>query len=155
MKYRKKPVVVEAFQMTRERRQYNRDWPEWLNRAWNELWPTPGALSCENFPHSDGNDRLKIATLEGPLVVEWGDYIIQGVKGEIYPCKPDIFEATYEPAGEVVALQAENARLREAVEAAAELIGEGSDYDMSGDIARQLRAALSQETKDELPTSHS
>jgi len=96
--YRKKPVVIEAFQMTRARRQDNRDWPEWLNRAWNETWPTPGAVSCEDYPTSDGTDRLIIYTLEGAHLVGWDDWIIQGVKGELYPCKPDIFAATYESA---------------------------------------------------------
>lgn len=96
--YRKKPVVIEAFQMTRERRQDNKEWPEWLNRAWNMTWPEPGAVSCEDFPTSDGTDRLVIATLEGVHTVSFGDWIIKGVKGEIYPRKPDIFEATYERA---------------------------------------------------------
>lgn len=41
---------------------------------------------------------LAIQTLEGQMVARPGDWIIKGVKGEIYPCKPDIFEATYEPA---------------------------------------------------------
>ena len=98
MRYRKKPVVIEAFQMTRERRADNRDWPEWLNKAWNNTRPEPGAVSCENYPASDGSDRLLIFTLEGPLVVSWDDWIIRGVKGELYPCKPDIFAATYEAA---------------------------------------------------------
>lgn len=94
MKYRKKPVVVEAFQMTPERRQSNVNWPTWMHEAWNRERGGPGSL----FPAIKGADdeKLMIGTLEGPLLVEWGDYIIQGVKGEIYPCKPDIFEATYE-----------------------------------------------------------
>jgi hypothetical protein len=98
--YRKKPVVIEAFQMTRERRSDNKDWPEWLNEAWNKKWPEPGAVSSEDFPSSDGKDRLVIATLEGVHTVSWGDWIIRGVSGELYPCKPAIFEATYEPAAE-------------------------------------------------------
>lgn len=97
MRYRKKPVEIEAFQMTRERRADNRDWPNWLNKAWNDQWPEPGTVSCEDFPNSDGTDRLVIATLEGPLAVGWNDWIIRGVMGELYPCKPDIFAATYEP----------------------------------------------------------
>lgn len=94
--YRKKPVVIEAFQMTTERRSDNRDWPEWLNRAWNELWPNVGAVSCEQYPASDGTDRLVISTLEGAMTVSWDDWIIRGVKGELYACKPDIFAATYD-----------------------------------------------------------
>lgn len=96
--FRKKPVVIEAFQMTRERRMDNRDWPEWLNRAWNAAWPEPGAVSCEDFPSDRGACRLVIATLEGVHTVGWDDWIIRGVQGELYPCKPDIFAATYEPA---------------------------------------------------------
>ena len=95
IKYRKKPVVIEAFKMTRTRRESNVDWPEWLHRAWNlergipgSLYPTTPSTSC---------GTLTIATLEGEHLVSWGDWIIQGVKGELYPCKPDIFEATYEP----------------------------------------------------------
>ncbi len=97
-KYRKKPVVIEAFQMTRERRQDNRDWPEWLNRAWNGNEGEPGTVQCVDFPLSDGTDELEIVTLEGVHRVSWGDWIIQGVKGELYPCKDEIFRLTYEPA---------------------------------------------------------
>ena len=78
-KFRKRPVEVEAFQMTKERRQDNSDWPEWLNAAWNMDRDEPGAVS-----------------LEGVMEVGWDDYIIRGVQGELYPCKPDIFEATYD-----------------------------------------------------------
>lgn len=92
MKFRKKPVVIEAFQMTKERRKDNTDWPEWLNKAWNKPHNEAGAL----YPNSDGSDELLIYTLEGLHRVSFGDWIIQGVQGELYPCKPDIFEATYE-----------------------------------------------------------
>jgi hypothetical protein len=97
-KYRKKPVVIEAFQMTPERRQDNSEWPNWLHAAWNEGAGQPGALWPRDYPHSNGTDPLVIGTLEGNLDVSWGDWIIQGVKGEIYPCRDDIFVATYEPA---------------------------------------------------------
>lgn len=103
-KFRKKPVVIEAFQMTKERRQDNSDWPEWLNRAWNKPWGEVGAVNTENWPKSkgdfQGDDRLMIHTLEGKMTVEWGDFIIQGVNGELYSCKPDIFEKTYEEVKE-------------------------------------------------------
>lgn len=96
MKFCRKPIVIEAFQMTRESRNDNKDWPEWLNRAWNrENEPGEGTLWI------DADDpelqRLVIGTLEGVHRVDWNDWIIQGIKGELYPCKPDIFEATYEP----------------------------------------------------------
>lgn len=93
-KYRKRPVVIEAFQMTRERRANNTDWPEWLHMAWNLDPDEPGAVGPITRGTSDG--RLRIATLEGVHDVAWDDFIIQGVQGELYPCKPDIFAATYE-----------------------------------------------------------
>ena len=95
-KFRKKPVVIEAFQMTRKHRQDNTDWPNWLHQAWNKDPHETGCVCCEDFPNSDGTDRLVIVTLEGRQIVSWGDFIIQGVQGELYPCKPDIFKATYE-----------------------------------------------------------
>lgn len=98
MKYRKKPVVIEAFQMTKERRASNEEWPQWLHEAWQKDFDCDGAVSCEDYPNSDGRDRLVIRTLEGVHSVSWGDWIIKGVNGELYPCKPDIFEKTYEPA---------------------------------------------------------
>lgn len=96
MKYRKKPVVIEAFQMTRARRQANLEWPEWLNKAWNKHLTDPGAVFPKDYPSSDGTDELVIFTLEGIHLVSFDDYIIQGVNGELYPCKPDIFKLTYE-----------------------------------------------------------
>lgn len=95
-KFRKKPVVIEAFQMTKERRMDNRDWPEWLNRAWNLDVREVGAVFPKDYPLSRGEDPLVIATLEGNMTVSFDDWIIRGVKGEIYPCKPDIFASTYE-----------------------------------------------------------
>ena len=82
MKYRKKPVIIEAFQ-------------------WCPLSPNPEAkniphwLVMSNYDIGPGNSLL-IKTLEGTMRADPDDWIIQGVKGEIYPCKPDIFEATYE-----------------------------------------------------------
>ena len=95
LKFRKKPVVIEAFQMTEERRASNADWPEWMHRAWQLDREASGSL----YPTEEGTDdgTLSIGTLEGQHLVSWGDWIIQGVKGELYPCKPDIFEATYAP----------------------------------------------------------
>jgi hypothetical protein len=93
--YRKKPVVIEAFQMTEASRESSNDWPGWLRCAWRLERGTPGSL----YPtHPDSATRtLLIGTLEGPMLVSWGDWIIRDVKGELYPCKPDIFEATYDP----------------------------------------------------------
>jgi hypothetical protein len=94
-KFRKKPVEIEAFQMTRERRMDNSEWPNWLHSAWNEGRNSPGSLQRVDMDAAMP-DMLQIVTLEGLHVVSWGDWIIRGVKGEIYPCKPDIFAATYE-----------------------------------------------------------
>jgi len=93
-KYRKRPVVVEAFQMTKERRWDNSEWPNWLHEAWQKEKNEKGSLCCVK----DSKEELYIVTLEGVLNIEFGDWIIKGVKGELYPCKPDIFEQTYEPA---------------------------------------------------------
>ena len=97
-KYRKKPVVIEAFQMTLERRWDNSEWPTWLSQAWNRepgenaVWPD-GPIE----PDRQSPSMLVCGTLEGVHRIDWGDWIIRGIKGELYPCKPDIFEATYEP----------------------------------------------------------
>ena len=90
--YRKKPIVIEAFQMTEHRRWHNDEWPNWLHRAWNFEQDEEGAV----FP-AEKPALLCIHTLEGLHLVGPDDWIIQGVKGELYPCKSDIFEATYEP----------------------------------------------------------
>ena len=94
--FRKKPVVIEAFQMTFSRRGDNSEWPSWLHQAWQMERSEEGSLWCRDYPNSDGTDPLRITTLEGEMNVGWGDWIIRGVGGEIYPCKPDIFDATYE-----------------------------------------------------------
>ena len=91
MKYRKKPVVIDAFQMTEERYLDNSEWPEWLNKAWNKYEDESG---CVYYLY--GGQELWINTFEGPIKISYRDYIIQGVAGELYPCKPDIFEATHE-----------------------------------------------------------
>lgn len=87
--YKKKPITVEAFQ-------WNEclsidEQPDWFIKAREEkiVWfiDTIQGLVC------------KIDTLEGIMKVSNGDYIIKGIKGEIYPCKSDIFEATYDEIG--------------------------------------------------------
>ena len=90
--YRKKPAIVEAFQMTPARHSSNYDWPEWLHKAWNEKDGDPGSL----FLVAPPSRAMGIGTLEGILLVNENDWIIRGVAGELYPCKPEIFEATYE-----------------------------------------------------------
>ena len=84
-RYRKKPVVVEAMQWEPENLLQARLVVGWLKAV--------GA----DFHHPDGY-RLAIRTLEGEMLVSPGDMVIKGVQGEFYPCKPDIFAATYELA---------------------------------------------------------
>lgn len=82
MKYRKKPVVIDAIQ--------------WTGENWEEIadFITPDYYGDI---HPDQVEIL-INTLEGDHTASKGDWIIKGVKGEFYPCKPDIFEMTYEKA---------------------------------------------------------
>ena len=87
--YRKKPVVIEAFKL--ESRYLN--WPEWAHDALtkNEIIShNMGKFFIPSEP-----SFIEIKTLKGVMRAVIGDYIIRGVKGEIYPCKPDIFEMTY------------------------------------------------------------
>ena len=122
MKYRKKPVVIEAtqwlkngdhpkdysktrdglkngelHQFTPEERKFYR-WEGDIVRYYREpgVDGTTVCRHCSDLMHNHG----WIDTLEGGHIVCPGDYIITGVKGEHYPCKPDIFAATYEPVEE-------------------------------------------------------
>jgi len=85
MKYRKKPVIVEATQ-----------WDGDANKIFNFVGDS--LIVMENGHCSTNFERynFKIKTLEGVMNVSPYDYIIKGVQGEFYPCKPDIFETTYE-----------------------------------------------------------
>jgi len=96
--FRKKPVVIQAFQMTPERRDYNREWPEWLNQAFQVGYGEVGGIFPASRALPNVANELAIWTLEGVHLVSFGDWIIRGVKGEIYPCKPEIFAMTYDPA---------------------------------------------------------
>ena len=95
IRYRKKPIVIEAFQMTHARRWDNNEWPDWLNKAWN-METGEGAMWID--PGDPAGEHLVLGTKEGVHRVTWDDWIIRGIQGELYACKPDIFEATYEPA---------------------------------------------------------
>lgn len=83
-KYRKRPVVIEAYRF--DPAKYGPDLPDGIKGI-----PSPGADSWDY----EGS-RFWVHTLEGDMIVNPGDWIIEGVEGEIYPCKPSIFEATYE-----------------------------------------------------------
>ena len=82
-------MVIEAFQMTREARECYRTWPLWLKKAKWKSFREIGSLYIYL-------NKLLINTMEGQLNVSIDDWIIRGVKGEIYPCKPNIFKLTYE-----------------------------------------------------------
>jgi len=88
MNFRKKPVVIEAVQWNCP---FENAPPEWFRDAMYKAPGTEGAVLREY-------DDIIIFTLEGEMRAHPGDWIIRGVKGEIYPCKPDIFDATYDPA---------------------------------------------------------
>jgi hypothetical protein len=92
-KYRKNPVVIEAVQFTQEASQK----PQ-FNIDDDRIF---GLTTRHNIPvcvDGEGTKSLKIKTLEGTLTANIGDWIIVGVKGELYPCRDDIFKQTYEPA---------------------------------------------------------
>jgi hypothetical protein len=82
MKFRKKPVVIEAMQWTGE------NTTELLHWMFPDIEPEATA------------NNLTIKTIEGEMRATPMDWIIRGIKGEFYPCKPDIFDQTYEPVGE-------------------------------------------------------
>ena len=81
MKFRKKPVVIEAIQWTG----FNTDEIDQFSKGFRRT------------RFADNMRDLQIETLEGIMTANEGDWIIKGIQGEIYPCKPDIFEQTYEP----------------------------------------------------------
>ena len=101
-KYRKIPVVIEAVQLRWA------TWGEMCDFLGNIISPSNPGRNVETFSDTCGEVgpqyiELTIPTLEGDHIAKHGDYIIKGVKGEFYPCKPDIFEQTYEAVEEGVA----------------------------------------------------
>jgi len=83
MKFRKKPVVIEAVQFVGGR------------ESAEEILGFVGSARAATWHFN--HDTIAIQTLEGTMIARSGDWVIRGVRGEFYPCKPDIFEATYEP----------------------------------------------------------
>ena len=81
-RYRKKPVVIEAFQLNVD------EIPAWFAKA--------VAIGKAKLTYGLSGITAEIETLEGWHHAHYCDYIIKGVKGEIYPCKPDVFTMTYE-----------------------------------------------------------
>lgn len=89
MKFRKLPVVIEAV--------------KWTGANVDEVatfFGTPSAIVAACLSEVLNERRLPIVTLEGVVMASPGDWIIRGIKGEYYPCKPDVFERTYEAAEE-------------------------------------------------------
>jgi hypothetical protein len=86
MKYRKKPVVIEAMQF------------DGSNHSKIYAWSNFEVRSAK--PHKDNYYCLAVETLEGTMEGNIGDFVIRGIKGEYYFCKPDIFELTYEKVEE-------------------------------------------------------
>ena len=82
-KFRKKPVVIEAYQFTRE--------------SITPLWFKAEILAGRAWFQGGSEPYYTIKTLEGEMRASLNDWIIKGINGECYPCKPDIFEKTYEP----------------------------------------------------------
>lgn len=89
MKYRKKPAVIEAVQWDGD------NLAEVIQ--FTGLHPSAQKWTWEEYKQVVASEGLKVFTLNGPVMVCVGEYIIRGVQGEFYPCKPDIFEQTYEP----------------------------------------------------------
>ena len=89
-KFRKKPVVIDAVQWN------GVNLVEVIRHTGQHASETSGKF--EEYKDIVRLNGLKISTLEGEMNADIGDWIIKGVKGECYPCKPDIFELTYEPA---------------------------------------------------------
>ncbi len=81
-KFRKKPAEIEAIQVPAEGGALSNEEIVWLQQS--------------TYVKSAGGGAILIETLEGTMTASPGDWIIRGVQGELYPCKPDIFEATYE-----------------------------------------------------------
>ena len=82
--YRKKPVVIEAIQFNGK------------NAEEIEQWSNNNVKAGPASEDTSTRDYLEIETLEGTMTAQLNDYIIKGVNGEFYPCKPDIFEKTYD-----------------------------------------------------------
>jgi len=98
MRVRKKPVEVEAYQWngTDDNASEIIDWILSTNGSASYTCDSKDGCYYDAVNHKH---HIAIRTLEGTMNANPGDWIIQGVQGEFYPCKPDIFEATYEPVG--------------------------------------------------------
>ncbi len=86
MKYKKKPVIIDAIKYDGSKHSYS-------------LIGKMGDI--KRYQHPSQGDEFQIITLEGEHTCSVGDYVIKGIKGEFYPCKPDVFEMTYEKVDEI------------------------------------------------------
>lgn len=86
-KYKKKPVEIEAILLTTDT----------VMDVLGFIFPTLLTVDHNVLNTIREQEFLTISTLEGDMKASFGDYIIKGVQGEFYPCKPDIFKATYDP----------------------------------------------------------
>ncbi len=101
--FRRLPLVVAAFQLTSERRESNVDWPEWLHKAWNKNPVEPGAVYPAGYPFTSKDDNLRVMTEHGERSLKFGDWIVQGVRGELYPMSDEEFSTLFEPVEDAVA----------------------------------------------------
>ena len=92
--YRKKPVVIEAIRYTGSPMSFSEIW------TWMSGDDTNSPMLGYEGPSDDDPQEFGIKTLEGKMRASPGDWIIKGIKGEFYPCKADIFEASYEAVDE-------------------------------------------------------
>lgn len=90
-KYRKKPIVIEAVRLEAD---FNS-----IIQAFAFVYPDDESPMMELYHSAMGDRGIHIRTLEGIMLASFGDYIIKGVNGEFYPCKPDIFEKSYDIEG--------------------------------------------------------
>lgn len=93
MEYRKKPVIIEAVQLTKNNllSENKPKLPVWFTEAVKD-----GKIQVVVTEKIDNSLYAIVHTLEGKMMANANDWIIKGIKGEFYPCKPDVFEQTYE-----------------------------------------------------------
>lgn len=171
--YRKKPVIVEARQAIGADAEIHSNIYQWIERnTLGSFEPLDVIEGRKPFPASgvsiDPRDgRIIISTLEGLHWVDPGDYVIRGVQGEFYPCKPDIFEQTYDvlpgdyialslPAGVVMRPGPEDGVLIEGIEGLADAVVElhhvASERGIGGHFQIRVSAGIAAPAIFEIPT---
>jgi hypothetical protein len=134
-KYRKKPVEIDALQLRWD------TWEAMCDHAGVGKLEDGKPMGCWLDENGNGTDEPRpdvnrigmwIPTLEGLMLARQDDYVIKGVKGELYPCKPDIFEATYEEVGNFNEAVKRSEKAEASVAALVELLEEIKTYDHQG-----------------------